>query len=61
MIIKRCQRTRYAMIGHDRVLISDAEVELYPILDLKTAKHDTHARKELVSCRRACHSSIVCR
>lgn len=48
MIIKRCQRTRYAMIGHDRVLISDAEVELYPILDLKTAKHDTHARKELV-------------
>jgi hypothetical protein len=37
------------MIGHDRVLISDAEVELHPIVDLKTAKHDTHARKELVS------------
>src|ERR1700730_5685283 len=48
MIIKRRQRTGYAMVWHDRVLISDAEVELHTVVDLKTAKHDTHARKELV-------------
>ena len=49
MIIRRRQRIRYMMVGHDSSLIGDAEVKLHTVIDLKTAKHNTRANKELVS------------
>ena len=49
MIIQRRQRIRYGMIGDDRDLIGDAEVELHTIVDLEAAKHNARADKELVS------------
>src|SRR5580700_3041120 len=49
MIIQRCQRIRYVVIGYHRDLIGDAEVKLHTVVDLKTAKHNARAQKELVS------------
>ncbi len=49
MIIHRCQRIRYVVTGYDRDLVGDAEVKLQTVVDLKTAKHNTRAHKELVS------------
>ena len=50
MIKQRRQRIRYVMIGHDGDLIGDAEVKLHKIIiEIKPAKHDTGADKELVS------------
>ena len=49
MIVLGCQRARYVMIRHDRILIGDAEAKLHPVVDLKPAKHDTWADQELVS------------
>src|SRR5580704_5971887 len=49
MIIHRGQRNQYGVIGYDRDLIGDAEVKLHTVVDLKTAKHNARAHKELVS------------
>ena len=49
MIIHRRQRIRYMVIRYDCDLIGDAEVKLYTVVDLKTAKHDARAHKKLVS------------
>lgn len=49
MIIHRGQRIQYVVIGYDRDLIGDAEVKLHTVVDLKTAKHNARAHKELVS------------
>ncbi|TPV99188.1 MAG: hypothetical protein USCAAHI_01377 [Beijerinckiaceae bacterium] len=49
MIIQRCQRIRYGMSWYDCDLISNAEVKLHTLVDLKTAKHNTGADKKLVS------------
>ena len=51
MIIDRRQRSRYGINWYDRELIGDAEVELHTVVDLKTAKHNARAHKELVSAR----------
>ena len=49
MIIKGRQGIRYVMFWDDCGLIGDAEVKLHAVIDLKTAKHDARADKELVS------------
>ena len=49
MIVHGRQRSRYGMIWYNRDLIGDAEVELHTVVDLKTAKHNARAHKELVS------------
>src|ERR1700736_590915 len=49
MIIHGRQWIRYVVIGYHRDLIGDAEVKLHTVVDLKTAKHNARAQKELVS------------
>ena len=49
MIVHRCQRIRYVVIWYHRDLIGNAEVKLHTVVDLKTAKHNARAHKELVS------------
>ena len=48
MVIKRRQWIGYVMFWNDCGLIGDAKVKLHAVIDLKTAKHDARADKELV-------------
>jgi hypothetical protein len=56
MIIHRCQRIRYVVIGYQRDLTGDAEVNFHTVVDLKTERSQRAG-----FCRRARRSSIACR
>jgi hypothetical protein len=49
MIEQRCQRIRNVVVGHNRDLIGDAEIQLDAFIEHKTPKHYAWADQELVS------------